>query len=338
MAVGANTVETYDNSVIREDLAQQYSMISPEEVPFTTMIGRDTTSNTYHEWPVVSLAAPDGNNRAVEGDDDVSDDTPTLADRLGNYTQISDKVVRTSHTSDAVDAAAENVQKLAKQIAIKIRELKIDMETMLLQNVAAVPGSSGNARTSAGFPAFLRSNTIATTGGVDPTLSGTDEGYPNAAATPGQNGADFVESDFNDLIQQCWEAGADPSIAMVNAMNKRILSETFTGSSTRYKDAIDKTLVNAIDIYDSDFGQLTVVPNRFQPSLGNSTVGATPTYGVYVIDPAFASLVWLETVRQKPLAETGHSRRRLVWCEYTLRVDNEAAHGVIRDTNNTAIP
>ena len=38
-------------------------------------------------------------------------------------------------------------------------------------------------------------------------------------------------------------------------------------------------------------------------------------------------------MREKPLAETGHSKKRLLWCEYTLQVDNEAAHGIYRDTN-----
>ena len=49
---------------------------------------------------------------------------------------------------------------------------------------------------------------------------------------------------------------------------------------------------------------------------------------------AEADKIILDEVQQKPLAETGHSIRTLVWCEYGLQVDNEAAHGVIADTNN----
>lgn len=330
MAVNAKTIETYDNSVIREDLEEQYSMISPEEVPFQTMIGRGDCDSTYHEWPTVELADPDATNRVIEGDDDPAVDDGTLAERLGNYTQISDKVVKVSHTSEAVDAAAEDIQRLAKQVALKIRELKRDMEVMLLQNIAASPAASGAARVTAGLPAFLRTNIVAGAGGTAPTLSGTTNGYPNAAYAPG-TAAPFTETQFNDVIELCWLAGGNPTIAMVNANNKRIISETFTGSATRYKDAVDKTLVNAIDIYDSDFGELTVIPNRFQPALD---FPATETnFAVFVLDPDFIELCWLESVKQKPLAETGHSRNKLVWCEYLLKVDNEASCGAIYDTD-----
>lgn len=337
MAVHAQTIETYDNTVIREDLAEQYSMISPEEVPFQTAIGTtDGATQPHHEWTIVELAAPDGTNRVLEGEDAPGVDPGTLADRVGNYTQISDKLVKVSHTSEASDAAAEDIQKLAKQIAIKIRELKRDMEVMFLQNIAANPGASGTARVSAGFPAWIRTNTHGESGGTDPTLSGTTTGYPNAIANVGDASTPVAlnETVFNNVIQACWSAGGNPTIAMVNANNKRIISETFTGASTRYKDAIDKTLVNAVDIYDSDFGQLTIVPNRFQPALNYG--GDNDNFYVALIDPDFAGVSFLETMRQKPLAETGHSKNRLVWCEYTLQVDNEAAHGIIRDTLNLA--
>lgn len=326
MAVNPKTVETYDNRVIREDLQEQYSMISPEEVPFQTAIGTATAAtNTYHEWPILALAAPNSDNRVLEGEDAPAVDTGTLPSRVGNYTQISDKRVKTSHTSEAVDAAAENVQRIAKQVALKMRELKRDIEVMLLQNIEADPGASGTARQSAGLPAWIRTNTFAGVGGANPTLSGTTNGYPDAAATPGTAVA-LTETVFNNAITAAWTAGGNPTIAMVNSNNKRKISSSFTGSSTRYKDSIDKTLVAAIDIYDSDFGQLSIVPNRFQPAL------TTDNYYVALIDPDLWGVSWLETVRQKPLAETGHSKDRLVWGEYTLQCDNEAGNAIIRDT------
>ncbi len=131
-----------------------------------------------------------------------------------------------------------------------------------------------------------------------------------------------------------WESGADTTIAMVNANNKRVISSTFTGSSTRYKDAVDKRLVAAVDIYTSDFNELQVVPNRFQPAINRS--GTNDEYAVYLLDPEYARIVELEGTKQKPLAETGHSRKRLVWREWGLQVDNEAAHGMILGTSGAA--
>lgn len=335
MAVRAGTSETFDNSVIREDLQEAYTMISPEECPFQQMAGRKTATNVLFEWPVVDLQDPDPNNRVVEGDSDLDNDEATLATRLSNYTQISDKVAEVSHTHQAVDAAAQNVQRMAKQVTLKMREMKRDKEVMLLDNVPALAGSSGNARQTAGFPAFLKTNTVRGAGGTDPTLSGTTEGFPNAGAGAGTPVA-LLEDSLNDVIQSCWENGAEPSIIMCNSGNKRLISNTFVGNSTRYKDAIDKKLVAAIDFYDSDFGELTVVPNRFMRT--NNPGGDDDSYNVFVMDPEFVRIAYLDEVQQKPLAETGHSMRTLVWCEYGLQVDTEAAHGVISDTLNNAQP
>ena len=336
MAVTADTSETYDNSVIYEDLQDAYSMISPEECPFQEMAGSKTIDNVIFEWPVVDLEAPNGANRVVEGDSDVANDPATLSVRLSNYTQISDKVAEISHTAQAVDAAAENVQRMAKQVVLKMKEMKRDKEVMLLSNVPAVPGSSGNARTTAGLPAFLRTNTDRGATGTDPTLSGTTEGFPDAGAGDGTPRV-LDEDTLNDVIELCWNSGAEPTVIMCNSGNKRRISNTFTGNSTRYKDAIDKKLVAAIDFYDSDFGELTVVPNRFLPASDATPPALTGTsYNVFILDPDYFRIGYLDSVQQKPLAETGHSIRTLIWCEYGLQVDNEAAHGVIADTDNTA--
>lgn len=330
MGVAANTVETYDNSLIKEDLAEAYSSISPTEVPFQTAAGvGEACSSTYKEWSVVDLANPSTSNRVIEGEASPSQDAGTLGKRRGNYTQISDKVVSTSHTSNAVDAAASNIQREAGQIALKLKELKRDVESMLLQNIAASAGASGTARQSAGFPNFIRTNVVLGAAGAVASLSGTTEGYPDSTVTPGTAVA-ADEADFNDLIESMWTAGATVGMVMVGANNKRVISETFTGNATRYKDAIDKRLTAAVDVYDSDFGEINVVPNRFIQTL------AVSTYPIYFIDPDFVDVCFLETTRQKPLAETGHTKERLIWQEYTLRVHNEAAHGMMAATNGAA--
>ncbi len=333
MAVNANTVESYDNSVIREDLQEAFSLISPEEVPLMTMARRGSVTQKSFEWPVVELAALDTANRVIEGEDAPAVDTGTLAKRLRNDTQISDKVVSVSNTSESSDAAANNIQRLSQQVALKIREMKREMEYMLLQNVVTTPGSSGNARQTAGLPAFIRTNTIFESGGSDPTLSGTTEGYPDAAAGDGTTPVKLTEASFNDLSEEVWQSGGNVEYAMVNAKNKRLIS-TFTGSSTRYKDAVDRRIVNAVDVYTSDFNEITIIPNRFQPTLNDG--GDDDNYALYMLDPEYIEIVFLETLKQKPLAETGHSKKRLVYAEYGLKVLNEAALGIRRDLTNVA--
>lgn len=335
MAVNAQTVETYDNVVIREDLQEAYSMISPEECPFQQAIGTKTVTQPHFEWPTADLQPPSMTNRVVEGESDVENDDPTLAKRWENFTQISDKVVEVSHTSQASDAAAENIQRMAKQKVLKMKELKRDKEMMLLENINADPGSSNGVRRTAGMQAWLTTNVVmmgAADGSSTPYSSG-DQGYPLMPSTPSTTLAPLDEDTLNDVIEMCWTAGAEPSIIMCNGTNKRRISKSFTGNSTRYKDAIDKQLVASIDFYDSDFGELTVVPNRFMPAL--DAVADNTSFSVLVLDPDYARVAYLDNVQSKPLAETGHAVRELIWCEYGLQVDNEQAHGIIRDTTNT---
>ena len=325
MAVNANTEKTYDVTTIREDLQDAYISISPTETPFQAAIGRKSVSNTYFEWPVVDLASPAA-NRVLEGEAAPGNDAPTNAVRLGNYTQISDKVVEVSDTAEAVNGAAD-VQTLAKQVAFKIKELKRDIELMLVSNVAAVAGGASTARVTAGLPAFLRSNVSRGSGGANGTLSGTTAGYPNAAATDGTARA-LTEQMLKDVIASCWNNGAEPSIVLCGSAVKQKISSTFTGSATKYQDMTNKkSLVAAIDVYVSDFGTLQIVPSRF---LETRTVAARD---VFVLDPNYARVAFLKNVNQKPLARTGHSERRLIAAEYGLQVDSEKAHGIIADIN-----
>jgi hypothetical protein len=324
MAVNANTNKTYDVSTIREDLQDAYISISPTETPFQASIGRKSVSNTYFEWPVVDLAAPAA-NRVVEGEAAPGNDAPTNAVRLGNYTQISDKVVEVSDTNEAVNGAAD-VQTLAKQVAFKLKELKRDMEVMLLSNVAAVAGDASTARVTAGLPAFLTSNVSRGVGGANGTLSGTTSGFPNAGATDGTVRA-LTEQMLKDVIAACWNNGAEPSIVLCGSGVKQKISSTFTGSATRYRDISDKKIVASIDVYVSDFGDLQIVPTRFLET--RTTAGRD----VFVLDPSYARVAFLQNVKQQPLARTGHAERRMISAEYGLQVDTQKAHGIIADIN-----
>lgn len=321
MAVTANTNETYDVSTIREDLQDALISISPTETPFMSSVGRRNVSNTYFEWPVIELAAASSSNVVIEGEAAPGNDAPTNAIRLGNYTQISDKVVEVSDTAEAVNGAGD-AQTVAKQIAYKLKELKRDMETMLVgTNNAAVAGASGTARETASLSAFLKTNTDRGTNGADPELSGTTSGFPDTAATDGTLRA-LTEQMLKDVIASCWDEGAEPSIVLCGSGVKQKISSTFTGSATRYRDISDKKIVAAVDLYVSDFGELQVVPSRFIRSRD-----------VFVLDPSMARVAYLSNTKQTPLARTGHSERRLISAEYGLMVDNEKAHGVIADIN-----
>lgn len=331
MGVLASTVETYSTPLMFEDLSNAFKLLSPTECPFQQAAGTGSVDSTHFEWPSVKLNAIDPANRVIEGEDAPATDAATAGVRLANYTQISDKKIIVSNTSQAVEASAENLQRMAKQMVYKMKELKRDMEWMLLGNLPAVPGSSGVARQTAGFPAFLRTNTDFASPGGNPTLSGSTSGYPNAGATGGTVRA-LTETMLNSVMQKAWTSGGDPSLVLVNANYKRIISQTFTGNATRYKDTVDQKVINSIDFYESDFGTLTIVPTRFMPTLDGVT-GLNSM--ILLIDPSFVQIMTLDPIQQKPLAETGHNKKSLLWTEYGLQVDNEDAHAIIRDLNGS---
>ena len=317
MAVTANTNETYDVSTIREDLADAMASISPTETIFMSTIGTRNVDNTYFEWSEVDLAAAATNNQ-IEGDAGLSNDAPTNAVRKGNYTAISAKVVEVSDTNQNVNGVA-NAQTVAKQVAYKLSELKRDMEKMALDNVAGGAGASGTARTTAGLPAFLTTNVERGTGGANGTTSGSGSaGYPNAAATDGTQRA-ITETLLKSVIASCWDEGADPSVVLCGSSQKQTISG-FTGNATKYQEVDGKRLTAAVDIYVSDFGTLQIVPARH-----------IRARDVFVLDPSYAKIAYLQTARQKPLARTGLSERRLISAEWGLEVTSEKAHGVIAD-------
>ena len=328
MAVTANTNETYDVTTIREDLQEALTSITPTETILMSTIGSKNVDNTFFEWAEVDLAAT-GANRQIEGDVGLSNTAPTNAVRKGGYTQISTKVVEVSSTNQSVNGV-QQAQSLAKQVAYKLSELKRDMEAMLLDNVAAAAGSSGNARQTAGLPAYLTSNVSRGSGGANGTTSGSGEsGFVNAAATDGTL-RPLTEALLKTVIQSCWNNGAEPSIVMCGPEQKQKIS-TFTGNATKFQDVDAKRLTAAVDVYISDFGTVEIVPQRHMRKRTVSSVVHTPD--VLVLDPSYAEVAYLQTAKQEALAKTGLSERRLISCEYGLQVTSQKAHGIVADCN-----
>jgi hypothetical protein len=153
MAQLAGTTDTYDLKGQREDLMNKIFMITPEDTPFMSNIGRNRGSAVRHEWQTDVLAAPDTSNAQIEGDEYVyADRSPTV--RVGNLMQISRKPVNISRTLEVVDKAGRQSE-VAYQVAKAGKELKKDMEAILLANQASVVGNNSTARKLGGFAAWL---------------------------------------------------------------------------------------------------------------------------------------------------------------------------------------
>jgi hypothetical protein len=87
------------------------------------------------------------------------------------------------------------------------------------------------------------------------------------------------------------------------------------------------TIVGAADAYLTDFGLLTFVPN-----VQMTRAGATIARNVFLIDPSMVTYGIFDDIMVNKPAKTGDAEKRVLNVEYTLIVNNEAAHGVIADT------
>ena len=294
---------TYDTEGKREDLQDAIYDISPTSTPFMSTIGRTKAKNTYHEWQTDSLADVNLANAQVEGADAVSA-TLTPTTRVGNYTQISDKVIQVSTTDDVVDKAGRSTE-TAYQLSKASAEIKRDMESILLSDQEKNAGNNATgfpvtseARLLGGLASWIKTNTVDTAGGA------------------------LTEDMLKEAVLKAYNSGGEPDVLLVSPANKQVVS-TFAGiAEQRYQapKSSPTTIIGTADVYLSDFGSVSVVPDRFLSDDFS-----------YVLDPSMASVAYLRPFKSQKLAKMGDSEKHLLNVEYTLVVNNEAAHAMMSD-------
>jgi hypothetical protein len=316
MAIVANTFTSFSAKGIREELSNIISNISPEDVPFQSNVGSENVSNTYFEWQTDTLAAA-STTAVIDGDDVASFDATSASTRIGNYTQIARRTLIVADNLANQDLAGRNDEK-SYQMAKRGKELKRDIEKVLCDNNARVAGNASTARETAGLGAWIATNTSKGATGTDPTaVDGSD------ARNDGTQ-RDLTEAMVKDVMQQAFTAGGTPSLLMVGPYNKTVVSGFAGIAAQRYQAPSDgpTTIIGAADVYLSDFGTLSVVPNRFQRERD-----------AFLLDPEYASVCYLRPIQAVDLAKTGDAEKAMVLAEFGLKVENEAAHGGVFDLN-----
>jgi len=165
-----------------------------------------------------------------------------------------------------------------------------------LVNGTGNSGASGTARRLKGVLAWITTNVE------------TGTGTGNEALT---------EAMFNNALQSIWNAGGRPDTAWVNGFQKRQIS-SFTASSTKFVEADAKKLVAGVDVYDSDFGRIKVVLDRFMPA-DQVAITQTDLWKVATLRPT----------KKVDVAKVGSATRAVIETELTLEARNEAGSGKI---------
>ena len=257
MTIIANTFTSFDAKGIREELANVISNIAPEETPFSSNVGSENVSNTFFEWQLDDLSSVDV-TPVIDGDDVASFDATTATVRVGNYTQIRRRSMIIADNLGFQDLAGRN-DEVAYQLAKRGKEIKRDLETIYTGNTARSAGSASAGRVTAGLGAWIATNVNKAGDGTNPTAADGSDARNDGTQR------DFTEAMLKDVMQQAYTSGGNPSMLMVGPYNKTVVSGFAGIAAQRYQAPTDgpTTIIGAADVYLSDFGALTVVPNRF---------------------------------------------------------------------------
>lgn len=318
MAQPTNTFDSYDAVGNREDLQDKIYMVSPEKTPVVSAIRRFKATNRRHEWQRDSLATPNKDNAVIEGDDRTGTAlTPT--ERVENVCQLFDAVAVVTSSQEASKKAGRSSE-MKYQVSKKMTELKRDVEAMVLSINPAVAGNSTTARKSGGLGVLLYTNALH--GGTGATAAHTS-GAPTTANTAGTNRT-FTKALLDTAMQSVYSnSGEMPSIVSLTPSHKGTFSD-FTGIAANRFELNKKkqgVVVGGADVYLSNFGELTIVPNYVQTT-------AAPNQA-YILNPDELGIAYFQPFKSEALAKTGHTDKEMVSVECTLVATSEKAHAKI---------
>ena len=325
----------------KEDLGNFISMITRSETPFLSSIGKTKAKAVLHEWQTDELRAPAANVRA-EGVDfaDVTEGTQTRT-RLGNYTQIFAEVLSVSNTKRDVDQAGV-ADEYAYQLKKKGTEIKRDLEHTLVHSwqgkLSADPREMGGVQAYAHgdlvWDAVASAKASAAGSAWTGVFVGTGTFVGSAIA---QTEVAIDLSDIDEVMQAIYEEGGSANRVMTSPKNRRKISEQaqLAGTQNVRRDIGDSGKLRAsIDLYQSDFGDVMIVPNYIMGANGVAGAGPLTTdnpddFCAFVYDPK-----WFATATLRPLKETdvgakGDSTVGMLVEECTLEVKNPKGFGMI---------
>lgn len=292
---GSNTYVAVGN---KEDLNPVITNIAPSETPLYSAIGATSATATYHEWLEDDLGDAASNAKA-EGFT-YATTKPGTRERLGNYTQIMSRGYEVTDTQESVQKTGLTSE-MAYQMAKCAKLVAKDCEKAIMEQSTRSAGdntqSSPTARNMGGIPYWVTTNVL-----------------DNSAVA-----RDFTPDLLNDALEDCYDVGGSPSIAVMGGTLKRTMSG-WNGGAMKTIDADTSKITQKIDVYESDFGMLKVLLDRY-----------TPSGKVYVLDPGLWKKATLRPFKNLDLPKTTDSIKKVIVGEWTLEARAEQANAIIAD-------
>jgi hypothetical protein len=300
---------TFSGVGLAEDFQDVIYDIDTVDTPLYNIAKKGRATAKLHEWQERVLSAP-GENAVIEGADaGTRTYTPTIA--KNNRCQLMEKVWKISSTFDAVKKYGRKSE-LMDQAKVHLRELKRDGEFAMtgsdLQTLQVGDGSTTADKMNCAQVQISADTT------VDFSTFGTNWSDP-------ATGGDLQPAEQAILagMRSTYEEGGMVDTLLVNP-NKVETIATFALQDGRRRDVTDKRLVNSVDIYDSPYGEISVVMGRIMD-----------TSTVLGIDSDYWMVAQLQPTKLEKLAKTGHSNDMMYSNEWTLACLNSFASFVIEN-------
>jgi len=292
---GSNTYVAVGN---KEDLNPVITNIAPDDTPLYSMIGSTSCTATYHEWLEDDLGEAQSNAYA-EGFT-YATTKPGTRTRLGNYTQIMERGYEVTDTQEVVQKHGLTSE-MAYQMAKCAKLIAFDCEKAIMEQSSKSAGDNTSnpptARQMGGIPYWITSHVLSNSG----TLR------------------DFTPDLLNDALQACFNSGGHPGTAVMGGALKRTMS-SWNGGALRTLDADASKITQRVDVFESDFGVIKVLLDRF-----------TPANKVYVLDPSLWKKATLRPFKTLDLPKVSDSIKKVIVGEWTLEARAEKANAILAD-------
>ena len=276
-----------------------------------------------------------------------------------NYIQLFRRTFRISNLANEIQIVAGVKSELANGIAKKLVSLKRDMEYVFLsdQDADADTGSVGYKTKAMG--SFLRRADLDLASDYgDPATDDVTDNANNHEG--GRNGSDFrvdesfcmpknsayegtvadlVEANVQNVLKSIYDTtgnirdydavvGTSLKRAFTN-FTQKITSSDEAASPVKVfnQNASEKSFINAIDLFEGDFGRLRLHPSTFINEQTSASANAVRAYKGYVIPFDQVEIRYGKLPEIKELTDNGGGPARLIQAIAALIVNNPQNFG-----------
>jgi len=291
------------SSVIKEDLADVVINIDPYDTPGYSTFAKTVAKYTSHDWVVASLSAT-STAGTEEGKTFAPAARPSRV-RLINLTQIFENPFVVSDTMRAVDPAGVTDEYML-QAMYAMQEETRNIESSIFK----IASTSATGDDAAGTGAVRVMKGLR---GFNVTNNATYYVQLTAQTTT------IATGDIINLHEAMFTLGAKPDSLWVSPGVKADLTKALVAAGGNFRlniAASDNTMINNIEVFQSDFGLLPIITDRFIPQASASTTSAA----WFLIERSKVRIAVLRPMHHVPIAKREDGTAGNVITELTLEL------------------